>query len=515
MTDPNVSSRRGALKTISSGFGYLAFAALATEQARASNPLQVKPAHFEAKAKRVIFLSMRGAPSHVDTFDYKPQLIKDTGKVGKYGGSGRLLGSPWEFRQRGKSGLWISDLFPELASQSDELCLLRGMHCDQPNHPQATTQTHTGSFQFPRPSMGAWTLYGLGTENENLPGFIVLNPTAGDSGNYASSFLPAIYQGTKMNLGGRGRGRGGFAQNMMQAADERRRAMQRGMEGGMRRGRGMRDAMVGERMGMQGRPMAQMFRDRMGAREDSAIPNLTNDMLGPEQQRIQLDLIQSLNKNKLDRDGHQPQVEGMIESFELAYRMQSEMPEAVDLSDESDETLRLYGIDGSSTDDFGRQCLMARRLAERGVRFIECISPGWDHHRNLRDEMEDHCSQIDRPIAGLLQDLKQRGLLEETLVIWAGEFGRTPHAQNGDGRDHNNKGYTTWMAGGGVRGGFSYGATDEHGYEAVDGKCHIHDWHATILHLLGLDHERLTYRYAGRDFRLTDVHGSVIKDIVG
>jgi hypothetical protein len=520
MSEPNDLSRRNALKAVSSGFGYLAFAALATEQARASNPLEVKEPHFESKAKRVIFLSMRGAPSHVDTFDYKPQLTQDTGKVGKYGGTGRLLGSPWEFRQRGDSGLWISDLFPELSKQADELCLLRGMHCDQPNHPQATTQAHTGNFQFPRPSMGAWTLYGLGTENENLPGFIVLNPSPGDSGNYASSFLPAIYQGTKMKAGGRSRG--GFAQNMMRANTSNqpgrtRRGMQSGMNGDRRR------RYAESRMGMSGgmdasmqqRPFGRPFRDQFAGRDDSAIPNLTNRMLDPDLQRIQLDLIQNLNQNKLDRDGHQPQVEGMIESFELAYRMQSEMPEAIDLSDESQDTLELYGINGSGTDDFGRQCLMARRLAERGVRFIECVSPGWDHHRNLRDEMDDHCSQIDQPIAGLLQDLKQRGLLDETLVIWAGEFGRTPHAQNGDGRDHNNKGYTTWMAGGGVRGGFSYGATDEHGYEAVEGKCHIHDWHATILHLLGLDHEKLTYRYAGRDFRLTDVYGSVISEIVG
>lgn len=497
MSDSTNMSRRDALKAASSGFGYLAFAALAAEQARASNPLMVKEPHFESKAKRVIFLSMRGAPSHVDTFDHKPRLTQDTGKVGKYGGTGRLLGSPWKFRQRGDSGLWISDLFPELSKQADELCLLRGMHCDQPNHPQATTQTHTGNFQFPRPSMGAWTLYGLGTENENLPGFIVLNPSPGDSGNYASSFLPAIYQGTKMKAGGRGRG--GFAQNMM-------RANTSNQPGRMRRGM---------QSGMQPRPFGRPLREQFAQRNDSAIPNLTNRMLDPDLQRIQLDLIQNLNQNKLDRDGHQPQVEGMIESFELAYRMQSEMPEAIDLSDESQDTLERYGINGSDTDDFGRQCLMARRLAERGVRFIECVSPGWDHHRNLRDEMEDHCTQIDRPIAGLLEDLKQRGLLDETLVIWAGEFGRTPHAQNGDGRDHNNKGYTTWMAGGGVRRGFSHGATDEHGYEAVEGKCHIHDWHATILHLLGLDHEQLTYRYAGRDFRLTDVYGSVIREIVG
>jgi hypothetical protein len=426
-------SRRDALKSISSGFGYLAFAALAAEQARAENPLSLKQPHFAPRAKRVIFLSMRGAPSHIDTFDYKPQLIKDTGKTGKYGGSGTLLGSPWKFKQRGESGLWISDLFPSLSEHADDLCLLRGMHCDQPNHPQATAQTHTGSFQFPRPSMGAWTLYGLGTENTDLPA-------------------------------------------------------------------GRNEIMLG--------------RTRRGDSSSEDFPDISNPNLNGELQRMQLDFVQELNRNKLQRDVQQPQVEGMIESFELAFRMQAEMPDALDLSSESQATLDMYGIGNQPTENFGRQCLLARRLAERGVRFIECISQGWDHHRNLREEMEDHCAQIDRPIAGLLQDLQQRNLLEDTLVIWAGEFGRTPHAQNGDGRDHNNKGYTTWMAGGGVKGGMSYGATDHHGYEAVEGKCHIHDWHATILHLLGLDHEQLTYRYAGRDFRLTDVYGRVAKDII-
>jgi uncharacterized protein (DUF1501 family) len=225
-------------------------------------------------------------------------------------------------------------------------------------------------------------------------------------------------------------------------------------------------------------------------------------------------LVQQLNRNKLRRDGHQPQVEGVIQSFELAFRMQSTMPKLLDQSQESEETKKLYGIGEDATDAFGKQCLHARRMVESGVRFVELTNGSWDHHRNLREGMETQCAQIDKPIAGLLKDLKHRDLLKDTLVIWAGEFGRTPHAQGGDGRDHNNKGYTTWMAGGGVKGGFSYGATDEHGYEAVQGKMHIHDWHATILHLLGLDHEKLTYRHAGRDFRLTDVHGRVAKDIL-
>ena len=248
--------------------------------------------------------------------------------------------------------------------------------------------------------------------------------------------------------------------------------------------------------------------------ESPKVSNIRNSQMEPELQRIQLNLLQGLNKNKLRQDQHQPQVEGMIESFELAFRMQAEMPDLVDISKESAATLEMYGINNPQTSNFGSQCLLARRLSEAGVRFIQLSSGGWDHHTNLKAEMEDHCSQIDQPIAALISDLKQRDLLKDTLVVWAGEFGRTPHGQNGDGRDHNQNGYTTFMAGGGVKGGFSYGATDDYGYEAIEGRMHIHDWHATILHLLGFDHEKLTYRYAGRDFRLTDVHGSVAKEIL-
>lgn len=466
MRFPNnmIQSRRNALRLMSSSFGGLAFAAMATEQAFAAvkaDPLAPKKPHFAPRAKRVIFLSMRGAPSHVDTFDYKPQLTKDSGKSGKYGGGSRggsLLGSPWKFHRRGSSGLWISSLFPHLSKQADELCLLRGMHCDNPNHSQATTQTHTGSFQFVRPSLGAWSLYGLGTENSDLPGFIVVNPSGGVI-NYGSSFLPAVYQGTQ----------------------------------------------VGESSRARGGP---------GSSEAPQVPNIKNPLLNSKAQRAQLDFVQRLNYGKLQRDRHQPQVEGIIQSFELAFRMQTSMPQLVDLSGESQATKDLYGIGGGASDSFGRQCLLARRMVEAGVRFVELTSQGWDHHSNLREEMEDHCPQIDKPIAGLIADLKQRDMLKDTLVIWAGEFGRTPHGQGSDGRNHNNKGYTTFMAGGGVKGGFSYGATDEHGYEAVEGRMHIHDWHATILHLMGLDHEKLTYRHAGRDFRLTDVHGSVAKEIL-
>jgi len=466
MQESTLFSRRQLLRTTSAGFGYLAFAGLSSftsaESAvtESTNPLVSKAPHFAAKAKRVIFLCMAGAPSHVDTFDYKPQLTLDHGKSGRYGG--QLLGSQWKFRQRGESGLWISDLFPSVSEHADELCLIRSMHCDQPVHPAAQTQMHTGTAQFVRPSLGAWTLYGLGTENDSMPGFVSLAPPPGTSRNYGSAFLPAVYGGAAVGRAGRGAG-GGRPQPMPSGA---------------------------------------------------SVPDIRNPRVTKAQQRTQLDLIQSLNQEKLAREKYHPEVEGVIESYELAFRMQDTMPALMDTSEESAETLAMYGADNGPTTGFGRQCLMARRFIEAGVRFVEVTQGGWDHHRNLSEDLPTSCSAIDKPIAGLLRDLKQRDMLKDTLVIWGGEFGRTPAGQNGDGRDHNNKGYTTWMAGGGVKGGLSYGATDEHGYEAVEEKCHIHDWHATILHLLGLDHERLTYRYAGRDFRLTDVHGNVQTKII-
>ncbi len=457
-------TRRSLLKTISSGFGYLAFAGLSSmasgqsqDPEKSHNPLAPKEPHFPARAKRVIFMCMRGGPSHLDTFDYKPQLIKDHGKSGQFRGT--LLKSPWKFTQCGKSGLWISELLPELGRMADELCLLRGMNCDQPVHPQAMTQLHTGTAQFVRPSLGAWTLYGLGTENDSLPGFVSINPQAGAAQNYGSAFLPAIYQGTKLG-------------------------------GGLRGGRGR------------------------VARNRESVPDIRNPRYSTAQQRQQLDFVQELNHLQLKREEDHPGIEGVIESYELAFRMQSAIPDLMDLSGEEQATLDLYGIGEGPSDNFGRQCLLARRFAEAGVRFIEIAHGNWDTHFNMTNTLPNLCSQIDKPISGLLADLKQRNLLDDTLVLWAGEFGRTPYAQNGDGRDHNNKGFTSWMAGGGAKGGFSFGATDEYGHEAVEGKCHIHDWHATILYLLGLDHTRLTYRYAGRDFRLTDVHGNVIKDIV-
>ncbi len=478
---PRAWSRRLWLQATASGFGYLAFAALAHEQsARAAggeHPLAPKPPHFPPRAKRVIFLCMDGGPSHVDTFDYKPKLQADDGKAPPRGGGGfrfgRLMASPFQFRPHGQSGLHISELFPQLAKHADRLCLLRGMHTDLPNHPQAFLQLHCGIFQFPRPSMGAWILYGLGTENQNLPGFITINPPVGNGGpaNYGAAFLPAMYQGTRI-------GRGGF--------------------GGFG--------------GPGGQPVA----------------NLRNPRHSPASQRLQIDFIQQLNRQAIDAGGDRSEIEGLITSYELAFRMQGELPKLMDISNESAATLRLYGIDnrgnaapaapfaappGPARSGFALQCLLARRFVEAGVRFVEVTLGGWDHHRNIRDALRASCAAIDQPIAALLQDLDQRGLLRDTLVLWGGEFGRTPTAQ-GDGRDHNARGFTMWMAGGGVKGGLAYGRTDDYGFEAVDGKVHIHDWHATILHLLGLDHEKLTYRHAGRDMRLTDVKGRVVTEIL-
>jgi len=378
--------------------------------------------------------------------------------------NGKLLGTPWKFQQHGQSGQWMSELIPELTKCADDLCILKGMQTDLPAHAQAYIQLHTGMFQFKRPSIGSWTLYGLGTSNADLPGFITINPSMslGGSLNYSSAFLPAIYQGTPV-----------------QAAKE--------------------------------------------PNGEATISNLKNPRLSFSAQRPQLDLVQAINREGLERDHVNPSTQGMIDSLELAYRMQNTMPHLTDLSDETAGTLKLYGIGESMTNEYGKHCLLARRFVEAGVRFVEVNSNGapgvssnlgWDQHRNLKEDLEKNCQTIDKPVAGLLTDLKARGLLDDTLVLWGGEFGRTPYAQNGNGRDHNNKGFTMWMAGGGVKPGFSYGQTDEYGYEAIDQKIHIHDWHATILHLLGLDHEKLTFPYAGRDMRLTDTKGNVVHEII-
>jgi hypothetical protein len=456
---PQMMTRRDLLKTVSAGFGWLAFSGLAAEAAAAESrsPLAPKAPHFPARAKRVIFLCMQGGPAHMDTFDYKPKLSADSGKPGvSKGGGAKLFGSPFKFSQHGQSGLWISELFPNVAKHADDLCFLRGMNTDIPNHPQAFVQLHTGSAQFVRPSMGSWMLYGLGSENQNLPGFITISPPLqlGGAQTYGSAFLPAVYQGTRLGA---------------QKADI----------------------------------------------ENASVGNIRNTQLPTALQRQQLDLVQEMNRDLLRGSGANQEVEGVIESYELAFRMQTEVPKVMDFSKESAATLKMYGIGEKMTDDFGKQCLMARRFAEAGVRYIEVCHAGWDQHKNLQQAITRNCAATDQPVAALLADLKTRGLLKDTLVLWGGEFGRTPDGRQPDGRDHNAKGYTMWMAGGGVRGGMSYGSTDDYGYKAVENPVHVHDLHATALHLLGLDHEKLTYRYAGRDFRLTDVKGNVVKQIIG
>ena len=401
-------------------------------------------------------LCMEGGPSHVDSFDYKPELAKFEGKAigkGKVP-NGKLMPSPWEYRQGGESGLWISDLYPEVRNHADKLCLINSMQTDIPAHPPAFIQMHTGISTSPRPSMGAWVLYGLGTENANLPGFVTICAPSNNGGstNFGSAFLPASYQGTKI--------------------------------------------------GTNRQPISR-----------AQIANLKSPRTQTAQEE-QLSFIRSLNASAEEHDQNNPFIAGLSEAHELAYRMQGELPPVIDLSQETSATQELYGIGSEATDDFGRQCLMARRLLEAGVRFVEVCHGGWDQHRNLKEDHGKHAGATDKPIAGLLADLADRGLLKDTLVLWGGEFGRTPYAQVADGRDHNHTGYTTWMAGGGVKGGFQYGATDEIGYEAVADKVHIHDWHATILHLLDLDHERLTFRHAGRDMRLTDVKGRVHEGVI-
>lgn len=448
---PTGVDRRAMLQTLAFGFGWTAFNGIAGADPRLDDPLAPKPGHHPAKAKRVIFLYMSGAPSHVDTFDHKPALADLDGT--EFRRNARLLKSPWEFRPRGESGLMISDLFPRVGAHADDLCLLRGMKAGIPAHAQAALQMHTGSFQFVRPSMGSWSVYGLGSGNENLPGFVTINPAGGGGvGTYGSGFLPASFQGTPIRLG------------------------------------------------------------RNGG-DNQAIPNIRNDRHGEGVQRRQLVLLRQLERERERQAGRVRGLEGVLEQYELAFRMQAEVPDVVDLGTEDRKTLEMYGIGEDGTDGFGRQCLLARRLAEEGVRFIEITAGGWDTHRNMREELANRCGAVDKPIAGLLADLKQRRMLDDTLVVWGGEFGRTPYAQGDDGRDHNARGFTMWMAGGGVRGGMSYGSTDETGSEATEGVMDIHDWHATILHSLGLDHERLTYNHAGRDFRLTDVHGNVHHDI--
>ena len=452
-------SRRSMLAQSACGFGWLAFADLATRQAQGAVKQDGGGTHHAARAKRVIFLFMHGGPSQVDTFDYKPELQKRDGQklpfapASNISAKPQLMASPWKFAQHGKSGMWVSELFPQLASRVDDMCFVKSVYTRGQSHGQAVCMLHTGTDALVRPSVGAWVSYGLGSENQDLPSFISISPSNGHGGprNYGSAFLPAIHQATTL-----------------------------GKEGKL---------------------------------TNASIPNMKSQ-LSPEEQRRQLDFLQSLNRDHLQRSGQDEQIEGAIESFELAYRMQRHAPEVMDLSKESADTMKLYGVGEKDTDHFARQCLLARRFAEAGVRYIE-LSTGnvWDQHGNLKAGHEKNAKAVDLPITGLLTDLKQRGLLEDTLVVCSGEFGRTPIVQGSNGRDHNPQGFTAWMAGGGVKGGFSYGNTDEFGYFAAENRVHMHDLHATMLHLLGVDHLRLTYRYAGRDFRLTDVYGEVVKDI--
>jgi hypothetical protein len=463
-------TRRELLSRSGCGFGLLALADLLTGEAgatnasdasRAAQPYAVRAPHHTPRAKRVIFLYMPGGPSHVDLFDPKPRLIKDNGKPLPFEKpklertkTGNLLGSPWKFSRHGQSGIEVSELLPGIASCVDDICVIRSMVADNINHTGAAAQMCTGEQAFSRPSMGSWLTYGLGTENQDLPGFVVVSPAAVFQGAqlWASSFLPSAYQGT-------------------------------------------------------------LVRDL-----DHPIANVADPSGNLERQRSKLDALSRLNAiHKRDRV-IDSQLDARIASFELAFRMQREAPEAFDIHRESSQTHKLYGIDNPATDLFGRQCLLARRLVERGVRFVQLFDApannAWDHHSGLRQNLPKRCQAVDQPIAALLTDLKSRGLLEDTLILWGGEFGRTPTAEGNNGREHHPFGFTMWIAGGGVRGGMVHGATDEFGWHALHDKVHVHDLHATILHLMGLNHEKLTFRHGGRDYRLTDVYGHVVKEIL-
>jgi hypothetical protein len=447
-------SRRHALQTAGAGFGYLALAGMLGQAATASRkpqaapgPLAPKPPHRATKAKRIIFCFMEGAMSQMDTFEYKPKLQANGGKSAP--GGAVLTASKFQFAQHGETGTWVSELFPNVACHVDKLCFLRGLHTDTPAHPQAVMQLHTGTAiaSLTRPSMGAWLLYGLGTENQDLPGYITINPSPNFGGaiNYGTAFLPAHFQGTRIDDSG------------------------------------------------------QMQNLRPGT--------------PPSLQRRQLDLIQAMNRNALVAPGAPDAIEGVIQSFELAFRMQGQVPELLDISRESQSVLDAYGVKPGPDGSFARQCLMARRLSEAGVRFVEITQSGWDHHNNLHKGLIKQSKMVDQPTAALLADLEQRGLLDETLVLFGSEFGRMPTAQGADGRDHNITGYPMLLAGAGVKPGYSHGGTDEYGQHAVEHRMHTTDLHATLLALMGLDHEVLTYEYAGRDFRLTDVAGNVATEI--
>ena len=462
------TTRRDLLKASACGFGQLALAALAGRDPQASptatlpTDASLKALHFAPRAKRIIFLFMWGGPSHVDLFDPKPKLNEESGKplAGSSVGRpepqlGNLIGSPFKFAQHGEGGVWISELFPHLAKQADRLCVIRSLHTEGSAHGEALLRLHTGQANLVRPSVGAWVSYGLGSESDDLPAFITISPPRGHGGvqNYGNAFLPAKHQALAIG-----------------AAET---------------------------------PIAK-----------AVVSNLGNKRLNAVEQRRQLDLIQSLNRRHAVESQSDAQVEGLIASYELAFRMQSSMPTIMNLNDESKSTQELYGIGAEPTDNFGRQCLLARKFAEQGVRYIQVSTNyTWDHHQKVKEGSVTESAKVDRPIAGLLEDLARRGLLEETLVVWGAEFGRTPMVENGDGRGHHPQGFTMWLAGGGVRGGYTYGATDDFGYRPVENPVHMHDLHASLLYALGVDHERLTFRHAGRDFRLTDIHGRIVKEL--
>ncbi|VTS03409.1 DUF1501 domain-containing protein [Tuwongella immobilis] len=465
--NPSQFNRRQFLTRSANGFGLLALTALLADDqsvvAADRDPLSVKPTHFPAKAKSVIFLFMDGGPSQVDTFDPKPRLTRDHGKAftGKieptqFNNIGKIYGSPWKFRKYGESGIPISDLFPNIATCADDLAVIRSMVSNFSEHTNANYFIHTGHGQQGRPSMGAWTTYGLGSESKNFPGFIVIGSgmiPPGGMDCFNNGFLPASYQGSL------------FKNGPLPVADLR------------------------------------------PANQSAAAS---------EQKRK---LLRRLDQSILSQLGNPDPLESAVQNYELAFRMQTAVPELMDIKSESQKTQELYGLDESRTSLFGRQCLIARRLVERGVRFIELLCPNlgfdrWDQHNQLKAGHEANAAAVDKPIAGLLKDLKSRGLLDSTLVVWAGEFGRTPMAQGSDGRDHNPFGFSIWMAGGGIQGGTIHGETDEFGYHAIANKVEIHDLHATMLHLLGLDHTKTTYRFGGRDMRLTDVFGEVVHPII-
>ena len=462
-------TRRQWLSRAAGGFGATALGAMlndttqAASQNRPEDPLAPQVPHFPAKAKRVIFLYMTGGVSHVESFDYKPQLIKDDAKSivmdnwqGKIGEFKRYLRRPkWGFQPGGDNGVMVSDLFPEVRKIVDDLAIIRSMQTDHTNHYESTLGMHCGSWTFARPSIGSWVSYGLGTENHNLPSFVVVAPAEPYAGaqTWGSDFLPGCHQGTRLKPG------------------------------------------------------------------NNPIPNLKRRVASTTLQKLELDLVAQANQEHLRLRGEDTNLETVIKSFETAFGMQQAAPELFDLAGESRQTLEMYGIEPGRTDGFGWQCLIGRRLAERGVRFIELIDTGsmgnWDSHANMQDHVS-LAKNVDQPIAALIKDLKTRGMLDDTLVVWTTEFGRTPYHEDMEhpGREHHHQAFCSWMAGAGVKPGIVHGSSDEYGINVAEDRVHVHDFHATILHLLGLDHEQLTYRYAGRDYRLTDVHGEVVTSLL-